>query len=146
MSDPPGYRQGLISQATALTRAGDANAAGDLVSLHGSYVKTYRQADALPGPTEFFDKFLGALQQGAASGAEGTDTPCVVYTGGQVYYALDAPAAAYAPVGTFVTVVDDITVALDLTANVSRCVGKVCVPVKPGDTWVMFELRSKIMS
>src|SRR5262245_1166714 len=141
----PGYRQGLISQVSGLTRAGDTNHTGDLIAQEGSYVKTWAQMDALPGPTTFFDKFLGVIQAGAATGQETQDTTCTVYTQGQFLYPLDVPALAYYPVGTFVTVVADRTVKIDPSANVSTMIGKVSVPVKAGAIEVMFLLKSKIM-
>jgi hypothetical protein len=145
MAEVPGYRQGLISGVKSLTKKGDANALGDLVAQDGDYLKTWAQMDALPGPSEFFDKFLGVLQEGAANGQEAADTPVLVFTQGQCYYPLNAPAAHYYPVGTFVTAVADQVVALDEAADLSTMIGKVCVPVKAGDPGVMFELRSKVM-
>ena len=142
----PGYRLGLISQVQALTQKGDANALGDLVALFGGHVKTFRQADAMPGPTEFYDRFLGVLTNGAATGQEPADTPCTVFTQGQVLYPLDVPAAQAWPVGTYVKAADDARVAVDPTANLSTMVGKVCVPVSAGATEVYFELRSRVMS
>jgi len=146
MSDPPGYRQGLISSVVALVKAGDQVHIGDLVALDGNYVRTYTWMDAQPGPTKFFDQFLGTLQDGATTGAETQDTHATVYVQGQVAYPLAAPAAQYAPVGTFVTAVADAVVAADTSANASTMVGKVCWPVQAQDTHVLFELRSKVMS
>jgi len=143
---PPGYRQGLISSVVALIKAGDKVAIGDLVALEGNYVKTYRQMDALPGPSEFADRWLGILWYGATTGAEAEDTQCTVYFGGQCYHPFAAPAAAYSPVGTFVKATDDAVVALDPTANASTMIGKVCWPVQAGDQGCLYELRSKIMS
>ena len=142
---PPGYRQGLISQVVALVKAGDRVLIGDLVALFGNYVKTWRQADAMPGPTEFFDRWLGVLWDGATTGAETQDTPCSVYVQGQMYYPFAAPAAGYSPVGTYVTATDDRVVALDPTANLSTLIGKVCWPVQAGDAGAILEVRSKVM-
>jgi len=143
---PPGYRQGLISSVVALIKAGDRVQIGDLVALDGNYVRTFTWMDQQPGPTRFFDFYLGHLWDGATTGAETQDTLCTVYFGGQVYYPLAAPAAQYAPVGTLVTAVANKVVAADTTANASTMIGKVCWPVQAGDLGVMFELRSKVMS
>src|SRR5262245_38730638 len=133
---PPGYRAGLITPVSALTKRGDANAVGDLVAQEGNYLKTYAQMDAMPGPTLFFDRFLGVLVDGAAAGQEGADTPAVVYAGGQYAYALSAPAAKYYPCGTFVTAFADRVVKIDESANAATCIGKLAEPCAAGDTAV----------
>ena len=143
---PPGYRQGLISSVVALIKAGDRIAIGDLVALDGNYARTFDWMDAQSGPTRFFDLFLGLVWDGATTGAEQQDTPCSVYFAGQCWYPLGSPAGQYAPVGTFVTAVNNRLVAADTSANASTMIGKVCWPVQAGDLGVMFELRSKVMS
>jgi len=141
---PPGYRQGLLRTVESLVKPGESFSHGDLVAQDGNFIQSWSQMDAQAGPTRFFDVFLGVYEF-PAGGAEAAGTPARVIVSGQCRFPLAAPAAAYVPVGVFVTAKGNQLVEVDPTMTEAEAIGRVCRPVKVGDREVLFELRSRIM-
>lgn len=90
MSEVQRFRRGPQKVYKGTVQAGTKVEVGDLVALVGAYVIN-AEASALVTAATFKAGFLGVLIEGATSGNETADRPCLVGTSG--VYEYDFPAA-----------------------------------------------------
>jgi hypothetical protein len=140
MANVQRYRTGRISEVRGKVKAGVQADIGDLVALNANKVETFTSLATTVAL--FADKFLGVLVEGATSGTETTDTPCLVYTEGEFEMPLSATAAAVVDVGGLVSAQADQSVATG--AAIADACGRLAKQVQIGDTTCVVKIQSVI--
>lgn len=134
------YRTGRISEVRGVVPALAKAEIGDLVALDSNKVKPF---SVLATTVALFaDKFLGVLVQGATTGTQTTDSPCLVYTEGEFEFPLSATAGAVVDVGGLVSAQANQSVATG--ALIADACGRLCRPVAVGDTTCMVKIQSVV--
>lgn len=140
-------RGGPSAPVKGMIDAGDEVHIGDLVGLSGGYV---RPASELNNTAGFHDEFLGVLVEGATTGDETEDTPCLVETTGDFEYPLPSAAVATWPLGTYMggslsggAIQNQV---VDIANTSTEAVGKLARAVEVGDTNVLVRIQSVVMA
>lgn len=148
MANKQRYRRGPQKLVKGLIDAGVKAQVGDLVALVSNYV-TPASLSGLTTVAGFKAAFLGVLVEGATSGEETSDTPCLVATEGVFEFDLASALGAALHVGKTIgpvavsSVVQDQTVAG--VADRDSAIALLAEEAPVGATTLLIEIFSELM-